>query len=217
LPAVKLLLRCDYTELLDATRTPLDLLTRLVGGSLRLTSAAARRLLDQRGVELRTIIVDHGQVLGVGRASRVPPGWLRDATLAVHSTCTGPLCDRPALGADLDHAQPWQPTHPDQLPGGTDVDNLGPLCAATNRAKETRRLARTPAPRRPPDLDPPPHRPADHQPPHHLATTPHRPTLTTAPSCDPTAPPDRTRPGTPHRARGGGIGDSGPSSSPQAP
>jgi hypothetical protein len=136
LPGVKLLLRCDYTDLLDATRTPLDLLTRLVGGSLRLTSAAARRLLDQRGVELRTIIVDHGQVLGVGRASRVPPGWLRDATLAVHSTCTGPLCDRPALGADLDHARPWQPTHPHQLPGGTDVDNLGPLCAATNRAKE---------------------------------------------------------------------------------
>jgi hypothetical protein len=136
LPAVKLLLRCDYTELLDATRTPVDLLTRLVGGSLRLTTAAARRLLDHRGAELRTIIVDHGQVLGVGRASRVPPGWLRDATLAVHSTCTGPLCDRPALGADLDHARPWQPTHPDQLPGGTDVDNLGPLCGATNRAKE---------------------------------------------------------------------------------
>jgi hypothetical protein len=118
LPAVKLLLRCDYTELLDATRTPADLLTRLVGGSLRLTTAAARRLLDHRGVELRTIIVDHGQVLGVGRTSRVPPGWLRDATLAVHSTCTGPLCDRPALGADLDHAQPWQPTHPDGCPVG---------------------------------------------------------------------------------------------------
>jgi hypothetical protein len=137
LPAVKLLLRCDYAELLDATRTPADLLTRLVGGSLRLTSAAARRLLDQRGAELRTVIVDHGQVLGVGRTSRVPPGWLRDATLAVHDTCTGPLCDRPALGADLDHAQPWHPTHPDQPPGSTDVDNLGPLCATTNRAKET--------------------------------------------------------------------------------
>jgi hypothetical protein len=137
LPGVKLLLRCDYTDLLDATRTPLDLLTRLVGGSLRLTSAAARRLLDQRGVELRTIIVDHGQVLGVGRASRVPPGWLRDATLAVHSTCTGPLCDRPALSADLDHARPWHPTHPDHPPGRTDLDNLGPLCGRTNRAKET--------------------------------------------------------------------------------
>jgi hypothetical protein len=137
LPAVKLLLRCDYAELLDATRTPADLLTRLVGGSLRLTSAAARRLLDQRGAELRTVIVDHGHILGVGRTSRVPPGWLRDATLAVHDTCTGPLCDRPALGADLDHARPWHPTHPGEVPGSTDVDNLGPLCATTNRAKET--------------------------------------------------------------------------------
>jgi hypothetical protein len=136
LPGVKLLLRAELADLLDATRTPVDLLTRLVGGSLRLTAAAARRLLDERGAELRTIVVDAGQVLGVGRATRVPPGWLRDATLAVHSTCTAPLCDRPALGADLDHAQPWHPTRPDDLPGGTDVDNLGPLCATTNRAKE---------------------------------------------------------------------------------
>jgi hypothetical protein len=72
LPAVKLLLRCDYTDLLDATRTPADLLTRLVGGSLRLTTAAARRLLDHRGAELRTIIVDHGHILGVGRWRRTP-------------------------------------------------------------------------------------------------------------------------------------------------
>jgi hypothetical protein len=137
LPDVKLLLRCEYDALLDHTRTPADLLTRLVGGHLRLTSTAARRLLDARGAELRTVIVDHGQVLGVGRATRVPPGWLRDATLAIHDTCTGPLCDRPALGADLDHATPWTPTRADDLPGTTDLPNLGPLCATTNRAKET--------------------------------------------------------------------------------
>jgi hypothetical protein len=137
LPDVKLLLRAELSDLLDATRTPPDLLTRLVGGQLRLTSGAARRLLDQRGAQLRTLVVDGGRVLGVGRTSRVPPGWLRDATLAVHSTCTGPLCDRPALGTDLDHARPWHPTRPDDLPGTTDVDNLGPLCATTNRAKET--------------------------------------------------------------------------------
>jgi hypothetical protein len=174
LPAVKLLLRCDYTDLLDATRTPLDLLTRLVGGSLRLTTAAARRLLDHRGVELRTIIVDHGQVLGVGRTSRVPPGWLRDATLAVHSTCTGPLCDRPALGADLDHARPWQPTHPDGAARWDRCRQPRPAVWRHQPGQGARRLARTPAPRRTADLDPPPHRPADHQPPHHLATTPTR-------------------------------------------
>jgi hypothetical protein len=137
LPDVKLLLRCEFDALLDPTRTPADLLTRLVGGSLRLTTAAARRLLDTRGAELRTVIIDQGQVLGVGRTTRVPPGWLRDATLAVHDTCTGPLCDRPALGADLDHATPWQPARPHDPSGTTDLTNLGPLCAATNRAKET--------------------------------------------------------------------------------
>jgi hypothetical protein len=137
LPGVKLLLRAELSDLLHATRTPADLLTRLVGGQLRLTAAAARKLLDERGAELRTIIVDHGTVLGVGRTTRVPPGWLRDATLAVHSTCTGPLCDRPALGADLDHARPWHPTHPGDPGGRTDIDQLGPLCATTNRTKET--------------------------------------------------------------------------------
>jgi hypothetical protein len=136
-PAVKLLLRCELDTLLDTPHTPAALLTRLVGGSLQLTAAAARRLVDAHGAELRTIIVDHGQVLGVGRATRVPPGWLRDATLAVHDTCTGPLCDRPALSADLDHATPWTPSHPNSPAGTTDVDNLGPLCATTNQAKET--------------------------------------------------------------------------------
>jgi hypothetical protein len=137
LPAVKLLLRCNLEDLLDTTRTPTDLLTRLVGGSLRLTSSAARRLLDTRGVELRSIIVDHGEILGVGRTTRMPPGWLRDLALAIHDTCTGPLCDRPALGAELDHARPWHPTRPGEPAGTTDIDNLGPLCATTNRAKET--------------------------------------------------------------------------------
>jgi hypothetical protein len=137
LPPVKLLLRCELDALLGATRTPAALLTRLVGGSLRLSSTAARRLLEVHGAELRTVIVDDGQVLGVGRTTRIPPGWLRDATLAVHDTCTGPLCDRPARTADLDHATPWWPTHPHDPPGGTDLANLGPLCATTNRTKET--------------------------------------------------------------------------------
>ncbi|HSK22406.1 MAG TPA: hypothetical protein VK906_04485, partial [Egicoccus sp.] len=36
----------------------------------------------------------------------------------------------------IDHAAPWWPTSPDQTPGRTDLDNLGPLCDSTNRAKE---------------------------------------------------------------------------------
>jgi hypothetical protein len=102
--------------------------------------AAHRRrrppLCDTRGVELRTIIVDHGTVVGVGRQTRRPPGWLTDIVAALHDTCTGPLCDRPARGAQLDHAVPWWPTGPDQPPGTTDVDNIGPLCRTTNQDKE---------------------------------------------------------------------------------
>jgi hypothetical protein len=136
LPPVKLLARVELDRLLDGDRTPADLVTRLVGGQLRLSSDAARRLLDARGVELRTIVVDHGTVVGVGRQTRMPPGWLRDATTAVHDTCTAPLCDRPARSCDLDHAVPWHPHRPDDPYGRTDIDQLGPLCGETNQQKE---------------------------------------------------------------------------------
>jgi hypothetical protein len=136
LPPVKLLARVELDRLLDGDRTPADLVTRLVGGQLRLSSDAARRLLDARGVELRTIVVDHGTVVGVGRQTRMPPGWLRDATVAVHDTCTAPLCDRPARSCDLDHAVPWHPHRPDDPSGRTDIDQLGPLCGRTNQQKE---------------------------------------------------------------------------------
>jgi hypothetical protein len=42
----------------------------------------------------------------------------------------------PPAAAELDHARPWHPTRPDELPGRTDADNLGPLCDTTNRAEE---------------------------------------------------------------------------------
>jgi hypothetical protein len=135
LPPVRLLLRMDLDALLDRASTPATLLTRLLGGRLRLTSDAARRLVDERGAELRTVVIDDlGQVVGVGRQRRIPPDWLRDAVQSIHDTCTGPLCDRPAAGADIDHAQPWWPERPDEPFGTTDLDNLGPLCASTNRA-----------------------------------------------------------------------------------
>jgi hypothetical protein len=136
LPPVKLLARVELDRLLDGDRMPAELVTRLVGGRLRLASDAARRLLDARGVELRTIVVDHGTVVGVGRQTRVPPGWLHDAAQAVHDTCTAPWCDRPARSCELDHAIPWHPHRPDDPAGRTDIDELGPLCGGTNRDKE---------------------------------------------------------------------------------
>jgi hypothetical protein len=132
----KLVLRVPFGALLD-DRMPADLLTGLVGGRLRLTASAARRLTDARGAQLRSVVVDEdGSVIGVGRATRRPPGWLWDAMAALHDTCTGPGCDRAARGADLDHAAPWWPARSDDPLGTTDVDNVGPLCPTTNREKE---------------------------------------------------------------------------------
>jgi hypothetical protein len=132
----KLLLRLRFESLLDPA-VPAELLTSLVGGRLKLTAAAARRLADERGALLRTVVVDDtGAVLGVGRATRRPPGWLEDATLAVHETCSGPGCDGPATTGQFDHASPWWPVRPGDVPGRTDVGEVGPLCGATNRAKE---------------------------------------------------------------------------------
>jgi hypothetical protein len=132
----QLVVRLRFESLLDPS-VPAELLTTLLGGRLKLTAAAARRLTDERGALLRTVVVDEtGGVLGVGRATRRPPGWMADATAAVHDTCTGPGCDRPARTGQDDHAAPWWPTRPDQAAGTTDVANIGPLCDATNRQKE---------------------------------------------------------------------------------
>jgi CBS domain-containing protein len=135
LPPVQLLARLELDTALDTGRLSAELLTRLLGGRLQVTTAAARRLLDTHGTRLRTVLVDNGTVVGVGRATRTPPRWLTDTLLAIHDTCTGPVCDRPARGADIDHAAPWWPI--DDRPGGaTDLDQLGPLCSDTNQAKE---------------------------------------------------------------------------------
>jgi hypothetical protein len=133
LPPVKLLVRVQL-ETLGAL--PADVLTRLTGGHLKLSSQAATWLLDRQGVQLRTVVIDQGEVVGVGRQTRVPPGWMADVVAAVHDTCTAPLCDRPARAGQLDHAQPWWPTGPDEAFGTTDVTNVGPLCDSTNKDKE---------------------------------------------------------------------------------
>jgi hypothetical protein len=135
LPPVQLLARLELDTALDTGRLPLELLTRLLGGRLQVTTDAARRLLDTYGTRLRTVLVDNGTVVGVGRATRIPPGWLTNALYAIHDTCTGPVCDRPARGADIDHAAPWWPID-DRPPGSTDLDELGPLCSDTNQTKE---------------------------------------------------------------------------------
>jgi hypothetical protein len=127
--AVKLLLRAELDTLLGDTHLPSQLLTTLAGGAMHLDANAARRLADT-GADIRLIVTHQGRIVGVGRQSRVPPGWLRDATLALHDTCTAPGCDRAALAAHTDHAVPWDDG------GHTDIGNCGPLCGHDNHHKE---------------------------------------------------------------------------------
>ncbi len=133
----QLLLRADLDTLLGRDETPARLLTTLLGGHVHVSASTARRLLDERGADLRTVVLDDtGSIVGVGRRHRIAPGWLSDAVLALHDTCSAPGCLAAARGADLDHAQPWWPARPDDVPGGTDVRQLAPLCPVHNRGKE---------------------------------------------------------------------------------
>jgi len=133
----QLLVRLDLDTLLDRDRLPAELLTKLTGGKLWLDGATARRLANARGADLRTVVLDRtGRVVGVGRRTRIAPGWLRDATLALHDTCSHPGCTVAARRCDVDHARPWHPVRPDAVPGRTDIDELAPLCRHHNHRKE---------------------------------------------------------------------------------
>jgi hypothetical protein len=134
-PEATLLL--DVDQLLGHDGLPVELLTRLTGGRLKVAAPTARRWLDEAGCRLRTLVLDDtGQVLGVGRATRQPPGWLTDATRATDATCQAPGCRTAAAACDLDHHSPWHPTRRDETPGTTDAHNLGPVCRTDNTGKE---------------------------------------------------------------------------------
>lgn len=111
----------DVEALCDTTRTPGWLLHTLAGGRMKLSAATLHRLVDERGADLRGIVLDDcGQVVGVGRRTRVPPGWLRQAIWARDMVVADPDGFTPVRRADLDHITAW----PD---GATDVTNLHPL------------------------------------------------------------------------------------------
>jgi hypothetical protein len=133
----QLLLRADLSTLLDRDQTPAWLLTTLLGGNVRVTAATARKLIDERGADLRTVILDDtGSVVGVGRRARIAPGWLKDATLALHDTCATPGCQAGARRCETDHARPWHPARPGDPPGQSDIDQLAPGCSQHNQTKE---------------------------------------------------------------------------------
>jgi len=76
----------DLDALLDGT-TPVWLLNRLAG-RMYVTADVARRWVEVHGADVRLVVVDDGQPVGVGDRRQVPPGWLRDAVIArdLHDT-----------------------------------------------------------------------------------------------------------------------------------
>jgi hypothetical protein len=107
--------------LLDEDRTPGWLLHTLAGGRMKVSARALQRLVDERGADLRGVVLDDcGQVVGVGRTTHEPPGWLRQAIWARDVHVADPDGATPIRRADLDHVVAW----PD---GPTDVANLQPL------------------------------------------------------------------------------------------
>ena len=122
-PAKPLMLGTVQLEtLLGLSQRPGNLLTRMTGGQLRVDAPTLRRLIDEGGAALRTIVLDEtGQALGAGRKTYVPPGWLRETVLVLQHECATPGCRQAARLCDLDHIVPW----PD---GPTDVDNLEFQC-----------------------------------------------------------------------------------------
>ena len=139
--APKLILTMSYETLLGLSNEPGDLLTTLTGGRLKIAADTARRLVDKAGAHLRTIVLEEtGQVLGVGRGSYRPPGWLRDAALVRDQTCRAPNCLTSARHCDLDHAEPWVPdpraTGSRAVGGATDIVNLAHVCRTDHGAKD---------------------------------------------------------------------------------
>ena len=131
-PRPLLLATVDLEALLDQTRTPGWLLHTLAGGRMKVSAATLQRLVDDRGADLRTIVLDDtGEVVGVGRKTHVPPRWLREAIWARDMAVRDPDGSAPVRRADLDHIRPW----PD---GPTNVDNLNPTGRRWHNAKTTR-------------------------------------------------------------------------------
>jgi hypothetical protein len=132
-PRPLLLATIDLEALLDRTRTPGWLLHTLAGGRMKITASALQRLVDARGADLRTVVLDDvGQIVGVGRRSHVPPGWLREAIWARDTVVADPDRTCPVRRADLDHVDPWPA-------GPTDVANLQPLGRTWHNHKTDRR------------------------------------------------------------------------------
>ena len=109
---------------LDALTTSDSGTAELDNGALIPNSTAQRLGCDSL---IRTVVKDGAQVIGIGRASRQIPGWLRD--LVYHRDgyhCQHPGCPH-THWLQIHHIKPWSQG------GTTDLDNLILLCGYHHR------------------------------------------------------------------------------------
>jgi hypothetical protein len=133
-----LLATIGIDALLDQDATPGWLLHTLTGGRMKIATHTLQQLVNQRGADLRSIVLDDcGQIVGVGRRTHIPPDWLREAIWARDTAVRDPDGTTPVRRADLDHIDPWPA-------GPTDVANL-PRSAAAGTTTRPPRTGRSPA------------------------------------------------------------------------
>ena len=104
----------------DATGHTARLLWNLQGGSVALTPEAARRLASD--ADLRFVLHDDGEVLGVSEPTSSIPTKVRAAVHARDHGCRFPGCRAPLAWCDLHHVIPRD------RDGPTVVDNLVAVC-----------------------------------------------------------------------------------------
>lgn len=127
-PRVQLV--APFASLLDQGQTPGWLLTRLTGGRMRLSAAYARRLIDERGADITTVVVeDHGHSVGVGTRRRFAPEWLKSAVRVEEPTCTFPGCATASRVSQADHSVPAS------IGGPADLDHLSHACSSHHGLK----------------------------------------------------------------------------------
>ena len=95
---------------------------RLIGSSDQLTAGQARRLLCDADL-LPVVLGGEGQVLDVGRASRLVTPALRTALTVRDQGCVFPGCDKPPAQCHAHHLVPWWQG------GATALGNLVLVCA----------------------------------------------------------------------------------------
>jgi hypothetical protein len=131
-PRPLLLATIGLDALLDQDATPGWLLHTLAGGRMKIATHTLQQLVNQRGADLRSIVLDDtGQIVGVGKRTHIPPDWLREAIWARDTAVRDPDGTTPVRRADLDHIDPWP--H-----GPTDVANLQPVGRRWHNHKTSR-------------------------------------------------------------------------------